>query len=145
KARENTGIQTIYWLSDFPSIFRKLMVEAENVYINTNEHYRAGVETETREDRFIKKMKQDYPGHNYLRSNPILLRLRSVKDQEHTDLLQHACNITDIGFKRMLGIVNRSVWEYANEAAFAHQFLRTRSKGSAYSPIIASGTHANVL
>lgn len=145
KARENTGIQTIYWLSDFPSIFRKLMVEAENVYINTNEHYRAGVETETREDRFIKKMKQDYPGHNYLRSNPILQRLRSVKEQEEIDLIQHACNITEKGFRRILGFVKPGVWEYEIEAEFAHEFLRNRSKGFAYTPIIASGNNANVL
>ncbi|HLV47271.1 MAG TPA: aminopeptidase P family protein [Flavobacterium sp.] len=145
KARETTGIQTIYWLSDFPSVFRKLMVEAKNVYINLNEHYRAGVETETREDRFIKQLKKDYPGHNYLRSNPILQRLRSVKEQEEIDLIQHACNITEKGFRRILGFVKPDVWEYEIEAEFAHEFLRNRSKGFAYTPIIASGNNANVL
>ena len=145
RAREVTGIQTIYWLSDFNTIFRKLMVEAENVYINTNEHYRASVETETREDRFIKKLKQDYPAHNYLRSNPILQRLRSVKEQEEIDLIQEACNITEKGFRRILGFVKPGVWEYEIEAEFAHEFLRNRSKGFAYTPIIASGNNANVL
>ena len=145
KARENTGIKTVYWLSDFPAIFRKLMVEAENVYININEHYRAGVETETREDRFIKQLQKDYPAHNYLRSNPILQRLRSVKEEEEIALLQQACNITEKGFRRILSFVKPDVWEYEIEAEFAHEFLRNRSKGFAYTPIIASGNNANVL
>src|SRR5690606_3332129 len=57
RACEVSGIETVYWLSDFPASFRKRMVVAENVYINNNEHYRASVETETRQDRVIKKMK----------------------------------------------------------------------------------------
>lgn len=145
KARQNTGIQTVYWLADFPAIFRKLMVEAEHVYINRNEHYRAGVETETREDRFIKKMMGEYPGHNYLRSNPILQRLRSVKEEEEIALIQQACNITEKGFRRILDFVKPGVWEYEIEAEYAHEFLRNRSKGFAYTPIVASGNNANVL
>ena len=32
----------------------ELVKNHDNIYINTNEHYRQNVETETREDRFIK-------------------------------------------------------------------------------------------
>jgi Xaa-Pro aminopeptidase len=35
----------------------------ETIYINTNEHYRAAVETETREARFVKWWKDKYPAH----------------------------------------------------------------------------------
>ncbi len=145
RALEVSGIKSVYWLSDFPTIFRKLMVEAENVYINNNEHYRASIETETREDRFIKKLKQEYPAHQYLRSNPILQRLRSVKEPQEIALIQQACDITEKGFRRILGFVKPGVWEYEIEAEFAHEFLRNRSKGFAYTPIIASGNNANVL
>ncbi len=145
RAFEVSGVKTVYWLSDFPTIFRKMMAEAENVYINNNEHYRASVETETREDRFIKKLKNDYPAHQYLRSNPILQRLRSVKEPQEIALIQQACDITEKGFRRILGFVKPGVWEYEIEAEFAHEFLRNRSKGFAYTPIIASGNNANVL
>ncbi|UUV22623.1 aminopeptidase P family protein [Paenimyroides aestuarii] len=145
RAFEVSGIKTVYWLSDFPTIFRKMMVEAENVYINNNEHYRASVETETREDRFIKKLKNDYPAHQYMRANPILQRLRSVKEPQEIALIQQACDITEKGFRRILGFVKPGVWEYEIEAELAHEFLRNRSKGFAYTPIIASGNNANVL
>lgn len=144
-AFEVSGIRTVYWLQDFPKIFRQLMTEAENVYINNNEHYRASVETETREDRFIKKLKKEYPGHTYLRSNPILQRLRSIKEPEEIELIQKACDITEKGFRRILNFVKPDVWEFEIEAEFMHEFLRNRSKGFAYTPIVGSGYNSNVL
>jgi Xaa-Pro aminopeptidase len=115
------------------------------MYINTNEHYRSSVETETREDRFVKWWKETYPAHKVERSNPILQRLRSVKEQEEIDLMQQACNITEKGFRRILNFVKPGVWEYEIEAELIHEFIRNRSKGFAYTPIIASGNNANVL
>lgn len=144
-AFEVSGIRTVYWLQDFPKIFRQLMTEAENIYINNNEHYRASVETETREDRFIKKLKKEYPGHTYLRSNPILQRLRSIKEPEEIELIQKACDITEKGFRRILNFVKPDVWEFEIEAEFMHEFLRNRSKGFAYTPIVGSGYNSNVL
>lgn len=147
QATNVSGVKTVLWLQDLPAVLHKLMVEAENVYINKNEHYRVSEapQVETREDRFVKQLKQNYPGHTYLRSNPILQRLRSVKEQEEIDLIQEACNITEKGFRRILDFVKPGVWEFEIEAEFVHEFIRNRSKGFAYTPIIASGNNANVL
>lgn len=144
-AFEVSGINSVYWLSDFNKVLKELMTYVDTMYINTNEHYRSSVETETREDRFIKWWKETYPAHKVERSNPILQRLRSVKEQEEIDLIQHACNITEKGFRRILNFVKPGVWEYEIEAELIHEFIRNRSKGFAYTPIIASGNNANVL
>jgi len=145
RALEVSGIKTVYWLSDFDKIFYEIMTQADTVYFNTNEHYRANVETETRETRFIKATKEKFPAHSWAKSNPILQRLRSVKDPLEIDLLQTACDITEKGFRRVLGFVKPDVWEYEIEAEYIHEFLRCRSKKFAYTPIIASGNNANVL
>ncbi len=144
-AFNTSGIKTVYWLQDLEKVLFELMTQCETVYINTNEHYRSAVETETREDRFTKWLKNKYPAHSVAKSNPILQRLRSVKDQIEIDLMQHACDITEKGFRRVLKFVKPDVWEYDIEAEFMHEFLRNRSKGFAYTPIIASGNNANVL
>jgi Xaa-Pro aminopeptidase len=144
-AYETSGIKTVYWLEQFQSIFKQMMAEASTVYINTNEHLRANTEVETREDRSIKKLKIDYPAHQYRKSAPIMHRIRSVKEQEELELLQKACNITEAGFRRLLGFIQPGVWEYEIEAELAHEFLRNRSKGFAYTPIVASGKNACVL
>ncbi|GAB5398621.1 MAG: aminopeptidase P family protein [Aureisphaera sp.] len=145
RAFEVSGVKTVYWLSDFDKVFFELMTQAENIYFNTNEHYRQAVQTETREDRFIKTTKEKFPAHSWAKSNPILQRLRSVKDPIEIDLMQTACNITEKGFRRVLNFVKPGVWEYEIEAEYMHEFLRNRSKGFAYTPIIASGNNANVL
>ena len=59
--------------------------------------------------------------------------------------MQTACNITEKGFRRILNFVKPDVWEYEIEAELMHEFVRNRSKGFAYTPIIASGNNANVL
>ncbi|MGB1284205.1 MAG: M24B family metallopeptidase, partial [Polaribacter sp.] len=106
---------------------------------------RANVATETREDRFTKWLLAKYPAHSVAKSNPILQRLRSVKNQIEIDLIQHACNITEKGFRRVLEFTKPEVWEYEIEAEFIHEFLKNRSKKFAYTPIIASGNNTNVL
>lgn len=144
-ATETSGIQTVYWLTDFEKIFHQLMCEAETVYFNTNEHYRQAVETETREDRFIQWCKKKYPAHSVAKSNPILQKIRGVKEVEELALIKNACSITEKGFKRVLQFIKPGVMEYEIEAEYMHEFLRNRSRGFAYTPIIASGFNANVL
>jgi Xaa-Pro aminopeptidase len=144
-AFETSGIQTVYWLQQFPTIFKQLMAEVQGIYLNTNEHLRANTEVETREDRFIKQVKQDYPAHQVHKAAPIMHKIRSIKHQIELDLMQQACNITEAGVRRLLGFIKPGVWEYEIEAELAHEFLRKRSKGFAYTPIVASGKNACVL
>lgn len=145
RAFEVSGIKTVYWLQQFDTIFKQIMAESERIYLNTNEHLRANTEVETREDRFIKKVKENYPAHEVGKSAPILHRLRSVKSEIELKLMQEACAITKAGVERVLGFVKPGVWEYEIEAEFMHEFTRRRANGFAYTPIIASGKNACVL
>ncbi|MFN5416182.1 MAG: aminopeptidase P N-terminal domain-containing protein [Flavobacteriia bacterium] len=145
QAFEVSGIKTVYWLNQFDTIFKTLMAEAEGVYYNTNEHLRANTEVETREDRFVKKYKDLFPAHSVHKSAPILHQIRSIKEQIELDLMQKACDITHKGINRLLKFIKPGVWEYEIEAELAHEFLINRSKGFAYTPIVASGSNACVL
>lgn len=106
-----SGIKTVYWLTEFNKVFHDLMTEVENIYFNTNEHYRQAVETQTREDRFIEWCKKKYPAHKWERSNPILQQIRGVKEVQELELLQTACDITERGFKRVLSFIKPGVME----------------------------------
>ena len=144
-AFEVSGIKTVYWLNQFDTIFKQMMVEVDSIYLNTNEHLRADTIVQTRDDRFISKVKQDYPSHQVRRSAPIMHTIRSVKHAIEIDLMQAACDITKKGIDRLLGFVKPGVWEYEIEAELIHEFLCNRSKGFAYTPIVASGPNACVL
>lgn len=144
-AYEVSGVHTVYWLNQFETVLKQMMAEARGIYLNTNEHLRANTEVETREDRFIKRIKADFPAHQVFKSAPILHRIRSSKEQVEIDLMQKACKITESGFRRLLKFIKPGVWEYEIEAELAHEFLRNRSRGFAYTPIVASGKNACVL
>lgn len=145
RAFEVSGIKSVYWLQDFHKILKEVMAYATVMYINTNEYYRANIETETREARFVKWWKEHYPAHQVEKSNPILQKIRSIKEPEEIEAIQTACNITEKGIRRLLSFIQPGVMEYEIEAELAHEFIRNRSKGFAYTPIIASGKNANVL
>ena len=145
QATASSGIKTVYWLEEFQYIFSRLMEESTHFYYNNNEHYRQAVEMETREDRFLKMVKSSYPAHKMVPNFPIMEALRGVKESEEISLIKTACDITEKGFNRVLGFVKPGVMEYEIEAEYTHEFLRNRSKGFAYTPIIASGYNACVL
>jgi Xaa-Pro aminopeptidase len=140
-----SGIKTVYWLEQIDDIIKKIMQNVNILYLNKNEHYRAKVETETREKRFNNWIKKEYASKDLKGSNSILQKLRSVKDPIEIELIQKACDITEKGFRRVLNFVKPGVWEYEIEAEFSHEFLRNRSKKFAYSPIIASGKNSTIL
>src|SRR5688572_18252735 len=102
QAQEVSGIKTIFWTHEFKSVFNSLMTEAENVYLNSNEHLRAVIEVETRDARFIKWCKEIYPLHCYHRSTPIMHNLRAIKSPYEVALIQQACDITEKAFRRLL-------------------------------------------
>jgi Xaa-Pro aminopeptidase len=144
EARKISGIERVEWLPEFQPLFHRLMCECDHVYLDSNEHKRAQIVVETREARFVKNCQARYPLHQYHRLARLLHRLRIVKSEPEIELIRHACDLTDRGFRRVARMVKPGVNEMEIEAEFAHEFIR-HGGGFAYSPIIASGKNACVL
>lgn len=126
-------------------MLRSIIYEADSIWLNDNEHLRADTTVQTREDRFREWCKKEYPLHSYKRLAPIMDYLRSVKEEEEIAAMQQACDITAKAVDRILPFIRPGVMEYEIEAEIMHEFLRNRSRGFAYTPIIASGFNACVL
>ncbi|GAB3337328.1 aminopeptidase P family protein [Larkinella ripae] len=147
EAEQTSGIakKSVFWTHEFERIFIQMVFEAEHIYLNTNEHTRNSSEVETRDARTVRQFREKYPLHHYERLAPLMHYLRAIKQPEEVDLLKEAVRITEDGFRRLLGFVKPGVWEYEIEAELLHEFVRQRSRGFAYTPIIASGASACVL
>jgi Xaa-Pro aminopeptidase len=145
QARAATGIERIEWASSFEALLHTLVPQADHIYLPTNEHLRASVVVETQNDRFIKRCQSRYPLHRYERLAPLMHRLRMIKDPVEVQQIQKACDITEAGFRRVLGFVKPGVGEWEIEAELLHEFVRNGSRGFAYGPIIGSGKNACVL
>ena len=145
EATETSGITTVVWNDEFEKVLYTVLAETEHIYLDSNEHIRNASEVETRNERFAKWCKDKYPLYEYERLAPILYDLRPIKEQREIELLQQACDITEKGFRRILGFVKPGVWEFEVEAEYVHEFIRNRSKGFGYEPIVAGGGNACVL
>lgn len=144
-ARARSGIERVHWTSEFETQFRQLMCQASVVYLGSNEHPRAVIHVESRELRFARRCRHEYPLHRLERLAPLIYELRAVKSAAELELLREAVRITRDGFMRLLHFVRPGVHEFEVEAELAHEFLRQRAGGFAYPPIIASGANACVL
>jgi Xaa-Pro aminopeptidase len=144
QATETSGVANVQWTDKFLPMLQILFSECDTVYLNANEHTRAVVEVQTRDARFVQYCKEHFPLHTYVRVAPLMHQLRAIKSEKEIELMQHACDITEKGFRRVLEFVKPGVMEYEIEAEFAHEFIRNRGY-FAYTPIIASGANACVL
>ncbi len=140
-----SGVQTVFWSDKFDREWRRLMKCWDTVYLNANEHPRNASHVQTREDRFRLRCQGLYPRHRYERLAPLTYPLRAVKSEVELALLRKACDITELGFRRVCRFVKPGVTEYEVEAEFIHEFLRHGSRGFAYNPIIATGKNACIL
>ena len=145
QAREQSGIERVEWSHTFEGMLHSLVPQAEHIYLLTNEHLRAPVVVETRNDRFVKRCQARYPLHRYERLAPLMHRLRVTKDEVETGLIRKACEITGAGFERVLKFLRPGVGEWEIEAELLHEFIRRGSRGFAYLPIIGSGANNCVL
>lgn len=145
QATSVSGVERVEWSETFESAFMALAPQADHIYLATNEHLRAMRTVETRNDRFIKECQKRFPLHRYERLAPLTNQLRIIKEEQEVETLQKACDITEAGFRRILGFVQPGVGEWEVEAEYLHEFVRSRSLGFAYSPIVGSGKNACVL
>ena len=140
-----SGIKRVDWVQTFEGLLHRLVPQVDHIYLVTNEHLRAEVIVETKNARFIKHCQERYPLHRYERLAPLMHQIRAVKQEEEIRMIQRACDITEAGFRRVLGFIKPGVGEWEIEAEYMHEFLRSGSKGFAYTPIIGSGKNACVL
>jgi len=145
QALKTSGISSVYWLSEMEEKLKELINKSSGVYINKNIHSRSASEVQTRDDRFRNMITKKFSVKEILEVAPIMHELRSIKSSTEIVLIQNACNITEKGVRRILPFIKPGVTEYEIEAELMHEFLRNRSSGFAYQPIIGSGRDSCVL
>lgn len=142
---EISGIKNIQWTSNLDQILKAIVYSAEQIFLIDNEHIRNSSRVETQNERLNLEIKEKYPLHKIGRLAPLLNVIRMQKESIEIDALQKAIDITEKAFRRILKFTKPGVFEYEVEAEFIHEFIKNRSNGFAYTPIIASGFNACVL
>jgi Xaa-Pro aminopeptidase len=144
-ALKTAGIKTVYWLNELEGKIAELIGKCNGIYLNKNIHSRSASAVETRDDRFRKMIADKFSETTIHEVAPIMHELRAVKSNFEIKLMQNACEITEKGLRRILPFIKPGVKEYEIEAELMHEFLKNRSSGFAYQPIIGSGVDSCVL
>ncbi|PLX01854.1 MAG: X-Pro aminopeptidase [Marinilabiliales bacterium] len=145
EAKSCSGIESIFWLEDLDFNMNEIMSEVDNVYLNRNEYPKFFPEVEEKNHREGDAIKSKFPLHNYFRSAPIMAQLRGVKSDIEKKLIEKACNITDVAFRKVLETTKPGMYEFDIQAEVDYVFTKNRANGHGYAPIIASGKNACVL
>jgi len=145
QAKEISGMKNIYMADEFDVMLKVLMNQADNVYLNLNEHDRSSNQVPYKDLRFANELRERYPLHTFKRAAPIMQELRGIKSDIEIELLRQSCAITEKAFRRVLQFTKPGVREYEIEAEIMHEFLRNGATDYAYHPIIASGKDSCIL
>lgn len=140
-----SGIETVHWTSAFDPTFRRLMIESDLIYLNTDHHHGKASGPLNRNHRFVHLCQEEYPLHQYRNIAPVIHKLRAIKSAEEVALIRHACEITRDAFLAACRSIHPGVYEYEIEAEYAREIIRRGARGFAYEPIIASGENSCIL
>ena len=140
-----SGIKNIFWMDEFETNTRAIILMAQNIYLTLNENDRNSNSFLTKDIAFVKQMKEKFPLHNFERAAPITQRLRSIKQPLEIETMKIAAGISEKMLKRVLKFTKPGVTEFEVEAEVIHEFLRNGAAGHSFTPIVASGKNACVL
>lgn len=145
QATEVSGIKNVQWSDGFEAVLHRLAPQVDQIYLHSNEYPRADISVESRNRRFIRQCQERYPLHRYERVALLLQELRVFKDEEEIKFLQKAIDLTEAGYRRVLKFLKPGVGEWELEAEYLHEFVKNKSRGFSYAPIIGAGKNACVL
>ena len=147
QASEISGVKTVKGSDAFYSVLNDIAFSGygDNIFLNSYEYPKYECAVETIQQRFVKKIKELYPMHQYGRTAPILNALRMIKSDDEITITQQACDITSKAFRHCLKTVKPDMFEYEVQAEIEYIFKQNNATGHAYAPIIAGGKNACCL
>ena len=147
QASEISGVKTVKGSNAFYSVLNDIAFSGygDTIFLNSYEYPKYECAVETIQQRFVKKIKELYPMHQYGRTAPILNALRMIKSDDEITITQQACDITSKAFRRCLKTVKPDMFEYEVQAEIEYIFKQNNATGHAYAPIIAGGKNACCL
>lgn len=128
---------------DLPEMFRNVRELAAKGELQVHLLTRSAAE-HRREIDFAAKLATATPALKTQDATPTFQQARKVKSPREIEMLQHAVNITEEAFERVMAVAAPGAPEYEVQAQFEFTFLR-RGGHWGYPCIVASGANATTL
>lgn len=140
-----SGMDEIRPLKEAEGMLAEYFAWCQQVYLDISEQQPTVIFDEPFQRTTELLLMRRYPVHRYLRSAPLLTKLRMIKSADEQQLIVQAIKHTAAAFDRVLRFVTPSVAEYQVQAEIEHQFRYSGTCHNAFSPIVASGKNACTL
>ena len=141
--REHLGIEAIFRTDTLPRVLNIAVRRSHRMAcLHTPSLYTQRVSLDL---MIFRKVAERIPGITIEDRGEALARMRSVKSPQEVALIQHAIDITSVGFEAMLRTVSPGVEEYEVQEAIEHAYRSQGSRSSAFATIVGSGVNSTVL
>ena len=141
EAKESSGINTVFPLSDFEGHLERCLKEVVPIYTS----FENILETSSEQNQGISITRNVFQKHcqiAYRQAAPLLARLRVRKQPIEIDLLKTSCRLTDEVFKEIITQVQPEMYEYEVDALLQYGFRKRGVAALSFEPIVASGENA---
>ncbi len=145
EATKLSGISQVEWTKEFDSILEDLLANTNQIYLDFDAVNKPKLFPLSKNERLARELIELHSNIEAISLTPILKELRMIKSDAECDLIVQAGAITEKGYDRVLNFLKPGVWEYEIEAEFIGEFIKNKSAGFGYNPIVASGANACIL
>ncbi len=134
EAANLSGIEEIRWIDELDGFLEKEAMHSRSLFLN-----------QITADQICKKVSELLPYADQVSLEPMMTRLRMIKEPEEIEEIKKSCAITRSAFLRVVDILKPGMREFEVEAELSAEFIRRGAQGHAFEPILASGSNALVL
>jgi Xaa-Pro aminopeptidase len=140
-----SGVNSIYHYHELHTVISACANYAESFTLNRIEHPRSVNTIETSTDKLNQWIIERYPLHRKNRLSPIIGQLRASKNPYELWCMGKACNISGLGFERILSYAEPGISGKQIMAELYHEYLQHDGNWAHYEPIVASGENTCIL
>ncbi|MGC8824684.1 MAG: aminopeptidase P family protein [Bacteroidales bacterium] len=145
EAHDISGIENVRWIEDFEEVLNQVMLHVSAVFLTLRSERTVWYALNTADFRLYRRLSERYPLHHYQDAQPLLTRLRLIKEKEEIEQIEQAIGITKKAFYEVVNVLEAGIHEYELEAVISAEFIRNGLVHHAFEPIIASGRNACIL
>jgi Xaa-Pro aminopeptidase len=141
--REALGIEAIFRTDTLPRTLNTAVRRSRRMAcLHTPSVYTQRVSLDL---TIFRKVAERIPGAAIEDRTESLATMRSVKSPQEVALIQHAIDITSVGFEAMMRFAGPGVGEYEVQESIEHAYRGQGSRSSAFATIVGSGINSTVL
>ncbi len=140
-----SGVADVRWTTEYNTLLAESMKTAQHIYLEQDEHPRRYTPVQTRNDRYAVALRAAYPDAPVKSLFPLLASMRLAKGEGEIAQIREACRTTGQGFAAILPQIRPGMGEWEMEGLLSAEYIRRRSRGFSFLPIIASGHDTCVL